>query len=763
MGEKSWKIQVVNIKAKKSSRSLQPFQPPILSESEPIIASDVLTVPLVESYDMPLHPLSLTVGHVLVRTARRLGNKINDVVKVSSSSATTTEGGGDDKKSPEITERSRHFFCGEDWNHAAQQCSAPCPSGMKTECPNGWRCYADTPCDYYTYQSNKQSDMTQKEDIVNTTFLLADYNNVTRDFYLSPRGGLPSVMTLWSNGVVTMHSLTAAKTKTSSTSKAGGFTVTLMWRTNIIANPEKRHVVDWTDWKISFIDPVLSGRETGLVMVSAILETIPRDFEDGAELDTYTKVVVALNAATGEIVWRTFLNDELPENIPKAPLLQPMERGTTSSARRRSLIPNVHKQDDTIESSVNAIFGESQHCLLSSFRRSLLLPATPGGSSVLPHRYWAEDDASIQVIHFELERKQDRSLGDGKKKQSAKRPINHNTHPISGRPNVLVTHDQEGISVRSLKNGRALCHLGLAEGIVYADINHDGTLDSVQIAIGTHTVEDRAQEEGLIDRDADDDLRFISELAQRVAKEQKKNKIEDSHSSDSVDGNSEPDGSDTNEANLCHLFALSGIPSREELFSIDICGGASKSASERISVAPPLLVERGERRRKGWDIVVATNSGLIHRISGGLGRRQWRLKGRHKAEGADNAVPTWDDPTLAILDRIDSRGILPQNRPVVLAGEDAMSFLSVSSGKVLASVAYPQPSIRRPILVDFDGDGTTDLLVQTKDAIWGFKVIVVTGSSLLLRILVGLLLLSILVALLRNKFGPHPGKRSTDL
>lgn len=38
------------------------------------------------------------------------------------------------------------FFCGTDWNHAITECPKRCPNGESYECPNGWSCYAFTPC-----------------------------------------------------------------------------------------------------------------------------------------------------------------------------------------------------------------------------------------------------------------------------------------------------------------------------------------------------------------------------------------------------------------------------------------------------------------------------------------------------------------------------------------------------------------------------------------------------------------------------------------
>ena len=40
--------------------------------------------------------------------------------------------------------------------------------------------------------------------------------------------------------------------------------------------------------------------------------------------------------------------------------------------------------------------------------------------------------------------------------------------------------------------------------------------------------------------------------------------------------------------------------------------------------------------------------------------------------------------------------------------------------------------------------------------------VVRTGASIVFRIMTGLLLMAMMLAVLRNRFGPHPGKRSTD-
>merc|ERR1711862_121677 len=39
-----------------------------------------------------------------------------------------------------------HLFCGSNFCDASYECRAPCPTGYDAECPSGYRCFANTPC-----------------------------------------------------------------------------------------------------------------------------------------------------------------------------------------------------------------------------------------------------------------------------------------------------------------------------------------------------------------------------------------------------------------------------------------------------------------------------------------------------------------------------------------------------------------------------------------------------------------------------------------
>jgi len=124
-------------------------------------------------------------------------------------------------------------------------------------------------------------------------------------------------------------------------------------------------------------------------------------------------------------------------------------------------------------------------------------------------------------------------------------------------------------------------------------------------------------------------------------------------------------------------------------------------------------------------------------------------------EMRNDIIPTWGTDSMASH---ESR----KGRPSLLTGKNDIMILSLKSGKVLASATFSQTSLDRPILADATGDGTPDVLIRSADAIWGYQAVVQSGASTLFRILVGLLLMGMLLALLRNRFGQKGDKRSTD-
>jgi len=295
--------------------------------------------------------------------------------------------------------------------------------------------------------------------------------------------------------------------------------------------------------------------------------------------------------------------------------------------------------------------------------------------------------------------------------------------------------------------------LSLLDKVLYADLNYDGLLDHVQVITDENT--------GIVDSETGEFKdKWVADLSKRIADE-----TDDK-------GTKKKFGRLSISNRLCHVLALSGMPAREELFSAQVCPsfGPQKRGdhpSLKLQAAAPLPVEVMDGDSdEGSDVVVALNSGVVSRYQVSTGRRQWQL---HNSD----ELPTWggaseDDGAFSspLVGRIDflKATYAPWIRPIVVTGEDGMAILSTGKGGLLASASFPQTAIGKPILADLSGDGTTDVVITSADAIWGYQVVVRTGGSIMLRIMVGLLMAFIGLAILRNRFGQRKGvdKRSTD-
>mmetsp|Transcript_33252 Transcript_33252/g.80383 ORF Transcript_33252/g.80383 Transcript_33252/m.80383 type:complete len:792 (+) Transcript_33252:86-2461(+) len=718
---KEWVLEILDLK-KLHQRNMgtyfAPFQPKSLFTSAPVTLST----------DTNAYPVKLTSAHLVITDPE----------------AGTKKGVHPDAvNNNDINDTNRHYFCGKDWQDAVDKCGTPCPQGQSSECPDDERCFADTACD-----------------ILNHAGKDAEEGNNPKEFMLTPGGGLPSLITLWSNGDVTLHSLMipgdqVAQEMENIKNRRNRFKPNLqlkeMWNVNIL--PEAVKVTDFTLWEeysIEFLDAhssLQAGAPNGMITIGGFY------YVDGLYKTGSDSFVLTMDALTGKIIWDNFINAELFGDIQ---VMLPLTRGTTSFARRRSRIPALKDEDDPMG----------------------LIEALPTCNNILKHHmkellpfsFWGPRDASVQAVHLDLKRrdhhKSHHSIQHSTRKEDARYPGHRNHHkrkrhskhhhPIIGRPNVLVIQSRKGLQVRSLKNGSPICHMSLLEETVYADLNNDGIMDQVQILLDAKGP-------------AASNSNWVRNVQEKVLN--KRRELKDKGNTKKLLENA---------PRMCHAMALSGVPANEELFSTSLCT-ASRGSGDMNHVGnlpnlmsldntAPIIVESLAGRKNTRDIVVALNNGMVHRLQGRSGRREWTTIGSQYSD----SFPTWsekndedddeDDGNNALLTRVPSVNVGPAIQPILLAGENSMAVLSVKNGGLLAAAEFPQTSIERPIIAELSGDGTADVLVLSNDAIWGYQVSVYPGSKVFLRIMTGLLYMGLLLALLSNRFGDHKqDKRSTDI
>jgi hypothetical protein len=577
----TWVLQVLDLKPLHhvDKTRIAPFQPKVLFSSQDIKEEGAI-------------PLRTTSGQILARDDQAKQPKL---VPISAA----------DK---EYNERTRHYFCGTDWHDASSKCGTPCPGGQPSECPDNERCYADTSCDALAPKSS--------------------HLEIQSNFHLTPAGGLPSIVTLWSNGVLSLHSITtdkpAADDAKSDKPRSIGGTKALdlrqMWRVELLRNMSKSEDIQWKETSIRFMDSFESeevGANHGMVIVAG---SYVKNKEENIEDDGGgVSFMVAVDAWTGSSLWDTFSEDKKPE------LLLPMQRGTTSAARRRSRVPALH-QDLSPPVTVN--------CLVS-YKKSM--------KDALPYAYWSAKDAGLMPIHLEqktrnAEQTRQEKTHEGKKvghehHQHQPKPVppskdkamwRHQFHQrqnrltaINGRPNAIVMHSKGGLQIRSLKNGRTMCHLSLLEGTLYGDLNNDGIVDQVQVLLDS-SYKEKTPSNKWMNNLITKATREHQELKEKGAKSQLQN--------------SSP--------NLCHALATSGIPAKEELFTSSLCGTASERVGDHPAVSlgavAPIVVE-SFLRRGVRDVIVALNNRMVHRLHGRSGRVEWKLIGKHHKD-----FPTWE-------------------------------------------------------------------------------------------------------------------------
>jgi hypothetical protein len=842
-----WGLRVLDLKPLHGRRGAAaeltafPFYPAVMFTSDGVgVATEEDAAGGTNTEKSPPVPIKMASGQILFRNGIQPTQEGEGSTSTAASPAASNGKHKPAGKFVESDDKTRHYFCGTGWGDAAERCATPCPDGTSSGCPEGESCYADTPCDSQLAggSANADDDLID-DDVTKALGGGAEKKPATR-LILTPRNGLPSVATLWSDGSVTMHSLTGdyvpgekrhgrgkRDKQRDITKKSGASEDTLlelrpMWRTNPFRptkgktegtpggggggeedgdqeepKPEQPLPLDILEFdEIDLtIDTTAPVGEHGAVIVAA---RYTRKNHEG-RLRAATSYH-AIDAFTGNMIWShgdkegrgklgsmTFMGDL--SALADEDDANSGNYGVTSSARRRSFLPGA-------ASAANALMGPmgvdddvttSEDCM-DSFRRWVLDP----DAGVLPHVSWASgrDDARIHVAHFDRKHqgqgwernsaastgKKGGSGGHGSKKSppagkkmgwqksmlsvsrrakaGANVDKNGSIELESVRPNVVLFRNREGVSVLSLRNGRPVCHLSLLDNSLYADINMDGVIEQVQVITTPSGPRSSAVKPNVGAKAGQDASQtFVSDLINRAIKSQAR-------------GNGGPGGGGPVWSPLCHVLVLSGIPARKEVFNANLCSNKKSSvtpAKNAFSAAPPLAVPGLSHH--GMDLVFALNSRQVSRYDSS-GNEVWTTLADHTPLPSWGAMGTHSPASMQQIDfKAVTRGAAsPAVRPILVSGEDGASILSAGRGVILASLSFPQSSVSRPILADLSGDGTSDVLVISTDAVWGYKISVRASSASFLRIISGLLFMAMALAALYNRFSQPPGtdRRSTD-
>lgn len=637
---KEWSLNVVDLKPLHSTHHSYVYNKDGSTSLLPIYPETIFTS---QSY-LNIVPVKMASGQIILKNEKG-SSALDENVEVSK------------------------YYCGNDWHDANENCGAPCPNAQASECPSGQMCYADTSC----IERMAHLEKMRKDKVAHGHLHKSEYDS------------LPSVVSVWSNGNVTMHSITADQERQES------LEMKEMWSLNPFVNNDenerqKNSSPEWIDFtEIDVImEPDAPIGNYGAVYLAARYRDKKRD-------QKVSTLYVAIDLYTGDFLWKNDSShlrkkkkmDEAQTNTENHGDIHKPLSSMTRRRSRLSLATDFTGNTDLTEKSDDCL----HHFHDSVFEETL---------GILPHSFWVhyneysipQFDTKLVSSHLDRGRKREKnsSAKIGKSQGWIQKFTNgkSNTNELKyGRPNALAFHNRHGVNMVSMKNGMQVCHLSLMENMLHSDIYRNKHLQEIDISVK----DNRDKELGPCDVSIRSD--FSDTVFNICAQDSRKQK---------------PHGS----------ASLEGLDS-----------------------AAPLLVETyDDRGQLTYDIIFALNNGVLKRYDA-YGNQKWT------ARASVQDIPNWDKGVDAFhgqLNRVEFKASISYHtpskaqRPVLLTGDDKMSLFTVGSGRILDSISFPQTIAGKPLLHDLNGDGTTDVLIQTVDGVWGFCIEISHGSSSLLKI-----------------------------
>ena len=447
-----------------------------------------------------------------------------------------------------------------------------------------------------------------------------------------------------------------------------------------------------------------------------------------AMLEHYS--VYALDAKEGHVVWRHDGSDVKEEQYTRSLPFQAYHLGSFDLSRmathgasnmndwslfKSSLVMELphywHGREDTrmrfahfirrhlgagAPSGGNPTFQKSAEAAKASAGRKLAADHSKGSAKKSPKDSKGKGKTGKRGNSF-LTNGKFNGLGADPLSTSATLP--HDASEHTDHPNVLVAHTKHGVEVISLATGMPLTSLALNRDQVYGDVDGDGVVDSV---IMIETEQDVQQ----------------GRAAKYVL----------------------AGGGEDNALQHCTMMVVSGLPPRQQLFNGTVClhrralsDPMSRMSSRKpppIAAAPPLLLRNNdpktntESRRR--NVVVATNMGMTTSYHFN-GEFDWQVKDS----------PTWPlDFQFSALLHFDTDAARAEefgshdnaHADLLVVGDKEVSLLS-REGEVISTKPIPKPPIGRVVIGDFDGDGFSDVIVVTEDALLGYRLDVTPASQ----------------------------------
>ncbi|EKF32752.1 hypothetical protein MOQ_003389 [Trypanosoma cruzi marinkellei] len=328
---------------------------------------------------------------------------------------------------------------------------------------------------------------------------------------------------------------------------------------------------------------------------------------------------------------------------------------------------------------------------------------------------------------------------------NAATPVNKSRRPAA---NAMIFHSKNGIEVIHLYTGSVITRLGplKSSGVYYHDINDDFQVDAIGTQIGP-----RMEMHSRHGVDLIDDCLGVIHTGIPVAEDQLFNAtICDTEGF-------------FGRLDLIHHFIdndIRGEDAPHALNTLELIGSRSVLSKNTRSVTPLVVQLHTTKGRDLFQVerhaVFMIDSGLVTCVDPSRRRVIWRSQtaagfyGLREAAEADAGMAgmsakermhravsfphlaaysfyrSQDDAVMSVS---RSERYLRTDPFIIAVGERYMCILSTRTGRVLRTIELEHPPVAPVILRDLNGDGINDIVVVTKEGIYGFVVGTQTSSD----------------------------------
>lgn len=513
--------------------------------------------------------------------------------------------------------------------------------------------------------------------------------------------GIPSIATLWSDGNVTLHGITATKDT--------GFELGMVELWNVNPFQTSRSWIEFREAVLLLENNAPIGRYGALVLAA-------KYYKSNEDDEVVSTIYVSFDLLTGDILWTNEYRNE--GDGSGDPTTLTVEHPNDHLFKDATHMPSVDAKEEF----------QDCHSLINNVTRGILTHAfshrmNKRGSmerdtQLLSTPTRPGDNPQEQNEEFTgAQPKQKREYWMMKRLTQSRSKVRYKTHPSKTKliSDALVFHNRQGVDVLSAKDGKILCQQPLLENVFYADLDSDGIMEHLHFV--SHS-------------------KFQKSTMSSCASVISSNAVEKQHNT------------------TLHLCKDENVHS-----IFHPLGGVSATLPLIVENG----VERGEITQDivyALNIGIVKRFD-IH----GHCKWTARLPNYDfPSWDAASPQLGYLSPIDSSRSMDTSSSTSASTKPFILAGDDKIALFTIGRGRLLDQISLPQTSVWKPILSDLNGDGTTDVLIVTTDGIWGYCIQITAIGSAFLWIMNAFLFLflsiAFLLALLDGSSQDFP--RSTD-